>query len=62
MKKFSSHFSESYLTEGGMSTADLFKRKNKQDFIDRVNKGELLSTTGDKVSIKDRGEMEYSLI
>ena len=58
MKNFSLHFTESYLTEGGMTTADLFKRKNKSSFVDRVNKGELVTTKGDTVSIKDKGEWE----
>ena len=56
MKNFSSHFTESYLTEGGMNTADLFKRKNKSGFVDRVNKGELVTTKGDTISVKDAGE------
>jgi hypothetical protein len=54
MKQFSSHFSESYLVEGGMTTDDLFKRKNKTSFVDRVNSGELVSLSGDTISIKDR--------
>ena len=53
MKNFNSHFTDSYLTEGGMTPADLYKRKNKSSFVDRVNKGELVSVSGDVVSVKD---------
>ena len=56
MKKFQTHFKESFLTEGAMTPADLFKRKNKAGFVDRVNKGELVTTSGDTISIKDKGE------
>jgi len=54
MKNFTSHFTESYLTEGGMTPADLYKRKNKSSFVDRVNSGELVSVSGDTISIQDR--------
>ena len=54
MKNFSSHFTNSYLTEGGMKPADLYKRKNKSSFVDRVNKGELVSVDGEVVSVKDQ--------
>ena len=37
-----------------MTPADLYKRKNKSSFVDRVNSGELVSVSGDTISIKDR--------
>ena len=57
MKKFSTHFSESYLAEdkGSMKNAgDIFKRQNKKTFLDKAGKGELLSTSGEKLPIKDK--------
>ena len=37
-----------------MTPADLYKRKNKSSFVDRVNSDELVSVSGDTISIKDR--------
>ena len=54
MKKFSIHFSDSYLTEASIDKMDLFKRQNKQTFLDRAGKGELLSMKGEKLPIKDK--------
>ena len=55
MKKFSTHFSESYLTEGSLKgTIDFFKRQDKQTFLDKAGKGELLSMKGEKLPIKDK--------
>jgi hypothetical protein len=54
MKKFSMHFSDSYLTEASISKMDLFKRQNKQTFLDRAGKGELISMKGEKLPIKDK--------
>ena len=54
MKKFSSHFAESYLVEGAINKDDLFKRKNKSIFLDKAPKGEILSVDGEKLSVKDK--------
>lgn len=58
MKQFASHFTESYLTEGGMSPSDLYKRKNKTGFIEKGSKGELVSIDGEKIAIKDKSEWD----
>ena len=42
------------LVEGSIGLDDLFKRKNRTTFIDRVESGELVSMTGEKIFIKDK--------
>jgi len=42
------------LTEGSISLDDFFKRKNRKTFIDRAEKGELMSMDGVKLVIKDK--------
>ena len=41
------------LTEGSITLDDLFKRKNRKTFIDRAQKGELMSMDGETIAIKD---------
>ena len=53
MKKFDTHFSESYLSEASITKMDFFKRQNKQTFLDKVAKGVLVSVSGEKLPIKD---------
>ena len=54
MKKFNSYFSESYLSEANISQMDFFKSQNKQTFLDKVERGELISVDGEKLPIKDK--------
>lgn len=54
MKKFSAHFSESYLVEGSIDKDDIFKRRNKETFLAKAGKGELLSMKGEKLPVKDK--------
>lgn len=54
MKKFSSYFTESYIAEGNIDKGDLFKRRNKETFLAKAGKGELVSLSGDKLPIKDK--------
>ena len=53
MKKFSSHFTESYLVEGSIDKDDIFKRRNKETFLDKASKGKLVSMKGEDLPIKD---------
>ena len=54
MKKFQTHFTESYLVEGSIDKDDIFKRRNKETFLDKASEGELLSMKGEKLPIKDK--------
>ena len=54
MKKFASHFTSSYLNEASIDKMDLFKRKNKEIFLSKAGQGELISSNGDKLPIKDK--------
>ena len=56
MKKFSTHFTESYIPEGKVAKRDFFSRKNKDEFIKRGNKGDILDLQGNKLPIKDKAE------
>ena len=42
------------ILEAKMKKDDLFKRKNKSIFIDKAERGDLLDTDGNKLSIKDK--------
>ena len=57
MKSFSKHFSDTYLSEGAVEKIeDFFSRKNKSKVISKIDAGELLLTTGEKVGAKDSAE------
>ena len=40
---------KSFLTEGGLSLVDIWKRDNKKLFIKKAIAGELVTTSGDAV-------------
>ena len=57
MKKFESHFNEAVETKGGVKKIeDFFSRKNKSKVISRIDAGELLLTTGEKIGAKNPSE------
>ena len=40
---------KNFLTEGGLSKADIWKRDNKKLFIQKAVAGELVTTSGDPI-------------
>ena len=57
MKKFNTHFNESYITETPVGKIeDFFSRKNKSKVISKIDAGELQLISGEKIGAKDPAE------
>ena len=57
MKKFASHFTSSYLSEGAVGKLeDFFSRKNKSTVISKIDAGELQLISGEKIGAKNPRE------
>ncbi len=57
MKRFGTHFNESFITEGAVGKIeDFFSRKNKSTVISKIDAGELQLMSGEKIGAKNPSE------